>query len=94
MELPKRLLGNRIIVRPDPPSEKSVGGIIIPVTAQGQLEEGTVVAVAADVEELLRPGERVLYPRNGGVEKEIDAVKYKFLTGPTIKEVGDIWAVL
>jgi co-chaperonin GroES (HSP10) len=95
MALPTRLLGNRIIVRPNEAEEAmTAGGIIIPGSVRSQLEEGIVIDVAKEVEELLKPGEKVLYPRNGGVEKEYDGVKYKFLIGPTLKEAGDIWAVV
>lgn len=88
------LLGHKILVQPDKLKEQNIRGIIIPESVQSQLEEGMVVKVAKAVEELLQPGEKVLYPRNAGVEKEFDGVKYKFLNGPTLREQGDIWAIV
>jgi chaperonin GroES len=87
-------VGNKMLVLPDPPQERTERGIIIPITAQGQLEEGTVVLVSQDVSILITEGERVLYPRGSGTEREFDGVKYKFLNGPTLKDQGDIWAVI
>lgn len=87
-------VGNKIIVRPDPPQEKNIRGIIIPVSANSQLEEATVIKVSQDVSILLSPGDRILYPRGIGVEQEYNGIKYKFLNGPTLKDVGDVWAIL
>ena len=87
-------VGNKIIVRPDPLQEKNIRGIIIPVSANSQLEEATVIKVSQDVSILLSPGDRILYARNAGVEQEYNGVKYKFLNGPTLKDVGDVWAII
>ncbi len=87
-------VGNKIIVRPDPLKETTIGGIIIPQSVNSQLEEATVIRVSEDVKILLQPGERILYPRTAGVEQEYNGIKYKFLNGPTLKEVGDVWAIL
>lgn len=89
-----RPIGNKILVRPDPIKETTIRGIIIPQSVNSQLEEATVILVSDDVAILLKEGERVLYPRAAGVEQEYDGIKYKFLTGPTSREVGDIWAIL
>jgi len=87
-------LGCKIVVQPDPLKEKNIRGIIIPESVQSPLEEGTVILVAKDVEPLLKIGEKILYPRNAGVEKEFDGVKYKILNGPTPREQGDVWAIV
>lgn len=87
-------VGNKIIVRPDPLKETNIRGIIIPVSANSQLEEATVIKVSQDVSILLSPGDRILYPRNAGVEQEYGGVKYKFLNGPTLKDIGDVWAII
>lgn len=89
-----RPLGSKIIVQPDPVEEKTIRGIIIPMNAQSPLEQGTVILVSEDVKILLKPGERILYPRGAGVEKEFDGVKYKILNGPTPREQGDVWAIV
>jgi|SRR5882757_8476620 len=87
-------IGNKILVQPDPIKETTIRGIIIPQSVNSQLEEATVIKVSQDVAILLKPGDRILYPSGSGVEQEYDGVKYKFLTGPTSKEVGDVWAIL
>jgi co-chaperonin GroES (HSP10) len=89
-----RPLGSKIIVLPDPIKETTIRGIIIPESVQSPLEEGAVILVSKDVQELLQPGEKILYPRNAGVEKEIDGVKYKIINGPTLKDQGDVWAIV
>jgi co-chaperonin GroES (HSP10) len=88
-------VGGKMLVLPDEAKERmSSGGIFIPQTATSQLEEATVVLVSANVSEFISEGERVLYPKGSGVDREIDGVKYKFLTGPTATEQGDIWAII
>lgn len=87
-------VGNKIIVRPDPLKETNIRGIIIPVSANSQLEEATVIKVSQDVSILLSPGDRILYARHSGVEQEYNGIKYKFLNGPTLKDIGDVWAII
>lgn len=87
-------LGSKIIVKPDPIKETTIRGIIIPESVQSQLEEGEVILVSDNVVPLLQNGEKILYPRNAGVEKEIQGVKYKILNGPTPKDQGDVWAIV
>ncbi len=87
-------VGNKIIVRPDPLKETTIRGIIIPQSVNSQLEEATVIRVSENVAVLLQEGERILYPRSAGVEQEYNGIKYKFLNGPTLRDVGDVWAIL
>jgi|SRR5580692_980334 chaperonin GroES len=87
-------VGNKMLVLPDPVKETSIRGIIIPMSANSQLEEATVILVSADVDIFIKEGERILYPRASGVEQEYDGIKYKFLNGPTIRDAGDIWAII
>lgn len=89
-----RPVGNKIIVLPDPIKETTVRGIIIPQSVNSQLEEATVIRVSTDVAILLQEGERILYPRSAGVEQEYNGKKYKFLNGPTLKDIGDVWAII
>lgn len=87
-------VGSKILVLPEPPKEYSRNGIIIPMSVNSQLEEGTVISKSEDVSIHVNVGERILYPRTAGVEREFDGIKYKFLNGPTSKDVGDVWAII
>lgn len=87
-------MGNKLIVLPDADKDVTRGGIIISSVIRSQLQEGTVIKVSADVSELVSAGDRILFPRNSGVEREYDGVMYKYINGPTLKEQGDVWAIL
>ncbi len=87
-------MGNKLIVLPDVDKDVTRNGIIISSVIRSQLQEGTVVKVSADVSALLSPGDRILFPRNAGVEREYDGISYKFINGPTLKEQGDVWAII
>ena len=94
-EKPKvKPVGSKILVLPEEPKEYSRNGIIIPMSVNSQLEEGIVISKSEDVTLWVNEGERILYPRTAGVEREFDGVKYKFLNGPTSKDVGDVWAII
>lgn len=87
-------VGTKLLVLPDKSKEGlSRGGIIIPTTANSQLEEGTVVLISEEVQ-YIKEGDRILYPRNVGVDHEFGGTLYKFLNGPTASSHGDIWAIL
>jgi len=87
-------MGNKLIVLPDEDKDVTRNGIIISSVIRSQLQEGTVIKVSSDVSELVSPGDRILFPRNAGVEREYDGISYKFINGPTLKEQGDVWAIL
>lgn len=89
-----RCVGNKILVRPEPPKERIERGIIIPLANNNPLEEGTVILVSEEVAPYVQSGERVLYPKGTGVDQEYDGVSYKFLNGPTVSVMGDIWAII
>lgn len=89
-----RTIGTKILVQPDPPRETTVRGIIIPISNANPLEEGTVILVSEEVAPYVQPGEKILYPKNTGVDQEYDGVKYKFINGPTATSFGDIWAII
>lgn len=89
-----KTIGNKILVRPDPPREMTVRGIIIPLANNNPLEEGTVILVSEEVGPYLQPGERIIYPKGSGVEQEYDGIKYRFLNGPTATTFSDVWAII
>lgn len=89
-----RCIGNKMLVRPDPPREYMERGIIIPLANNNPLEEGTVILVSEEVGLYIQPGEKVLYPKGCGVEKAYDGITYKFINGPTATTLSDIWAII
>ena len=57
-------INDRVVVKPAPAEEKTVGGIIIPDTAKEKPQRGTVVAVGAgkkDEPMTCKEGDTVLY---------------------------------
>lgn len=72
-----RVLGDRIIVRPDPPLKETAGGIVIPdVMSYDSETVGTVVAVGdgpvtakgIPLDHLVQVGDYVLFPAEVGHE--------------------------
>ena len=72
-------LGDRVLVKPAPAEEKTVGGIIIPDTAKEKPLQGKVVAVGEgkkDEPMVLKAGDTVLYGKYAGTEIEYEGEKY------------------
>ena len=72
-------LADRVVIKPAPAEEKTVGGIIIPDTAKEKPLKGTVLAVGngtKDEEMLLKAGDNVLYGKYSGTEVELEGEKY------------------
>lgn len=90
-----RPLGDRVLIEPIKPEEKTKGGIFLPDVAQGTPDRGTVVSVGSgrvDGSERIpvevTEGDVVLYSRYGGTEVEVDG---KTLT---LLRESDILAIL
>lgn len=84
-------LADRVLVKPAPAEEKTVGGIIIPDTAKEKPLQGTVLAVGngtKDEEMVLKVNDKVLYGKYSGTEVELDGEKY------LIMRQSDVLAVL
>ena len=85
-------LADRVLIKPAPAEEKTVGGIIIPDTAKKERPiEGQVLAVGQgtkDEEMVLKVGDRVLYGKYSGTEVELDGEKY------LIMRQSDVLAVM
>ncbi len=84
-------LADRVLIKPAPAEEKTVGGIIIPDTAKEKPLQGSVLAVGngtKDEEMVLKAGDTVLYGKYSGTEVELDGEKY------LIMKQGDVLAVL
>ena len=88
----KKLLGDRVLVKPLEPKEMKKGGIIIPDTAKEKSQEGKVIEVGRGkmledgkvVPLEVKKGDRVLYKEYGGTEIKIEAEKYLILEGEDI----------
>ena len=84
-------LADRVLVKPAPAEEKTIGGIIIPDTAKEKPLQGTVLAVGngtKDEEMVLKANDTVLYGKYAGTEIEFEGKKY------LIMRQSDILAVL
>ncbi len=72
-------LADRVLVKPAPAEEKTVGGIIIPDSAKEKPLKGEVIAVGngtKDEEMIVKPGDSVLYGKYAGTELELEGTTY------------------
>lgn len=89
-------LGDRVIVKPKAPEEKTKGGIILPDTAQEKPMEGEIVAVgtgriADDGKKInmeLKVGDKILYGKYSGTEVKINEDEY------LIMRESDVYAII
>ena len=84
-------LADRVLIKPAPAEEKTVGGIIIPDSAKEKPLKGEIVAVGngtKDEEMVVTPGDTVLYGKYAGTELELDGEKY------LIMRQSDVLAIL
>ena len=84
-------LADRVLVKPAPAEEKTIGGIIIPDTAKEKPLQGKVVATGngtKDEEMVVKEGDTVLYGKYAGTELEYDGKKY------LVMRQSDILAIL
>lgn len=89
-------LGDRVIVKPKAPEEKTKGGIILPDTAQEKPMEGEILAVGAGriaddgtkIAMELKKGDKVLYGKYSGTEVKINDEEY------LIMRESDVYAII
>ena len=89
-------LGDRVIVKPKAPEEKTKGGIILPDTAQEKPMEGEIVAVgngkiADDGKKIameLKVGDKILYGKYSGTEVKINDEEF------LIMRESDVYAII
>ncbi|MBQ9439473.1 MAG: co-chaperone GroES [Paludibacteraceae bacterium] len=84
-------LADRVLIKPAPAEEKTVGGIIIPDNAKEKPLKGEVLAVGhgtKDEEMVLKAGDNVLYGKYSGTEVELDGEKF------LIMRQSDVLAVI
>ncbi|KAF7837553.1 20 kDa chaperonin, chloroplastic [Senna tora] len=79
-------LGDRVLVKIKEAEEKTVGGILLPTTAQTKPQGGEVVAIGegktvgkSNVEISLKPGAQVVYSKYAGTELEFNGSKHLIL---------------
>lgn len=84
-------LADRVLVKPAPAEEKTIGGIIIPDTAKEKPLQGKVLAVGNGTKDeamVLKAGDVVLYGKYAGTEIEFEGEKY------LIMRQSDVFAIL
>lgn len=84
-------LADRVLVKPAPAEEKTIGGIIIPDSAKEKPLKGEVIAVGngtKDEEMIVAVGNHVLYGKYAGQELEWEGEKY------LIMKQSDILAIV
>ncbi|MEG1573709.1 MAG: co-chaperone GroES [Bacteroidales bacterium] len=84
-------LADRVLIKPAPAEEKTVGGIIIPDSAKEKPLQGEVAATGngtKDEEMIVKAGDNVLYGKYSGTEVEFDGIKY------IIMRQSDILAII
>ena len=77
-------LGDRIVVKPLEPEEKTKGGLVLPDTAKEKPQEGKVVSVGTGrllddgtVKSLeVKTGDRILYGKYAGTEVQLSGEEY------------------
>ena len=81
-----RPLADRVLIKPAPAEEKTVGGIIIPDSAKEKPLKGEVIAVGngtKDEEMVVKTGDNVLYGKYAGTEIELDGDKFSLCVNLT-----------
>lgn len=85
--------GTKLIVTVLPRvEEKGEGGIIIPGTANADLREGEVVAVGAQLESFISPGDIILFPEKRGCEQRINGKDYLWLDAE--QGYNEVWGLI
>lgn len=71
-----QLLGEKVLIKPDPIEEKTASGLYIPDTAKEKPQRGTVLEVGSSKDAIdLSIGDIVLYSKYAGTELEINDEK-------------------
>jgi chaperonin GroES len=74
-------IDDRVLVEPLEAESTTAGGIIIPDTAKEKPMMGKVIEVGTDedLQEIIKPGMKVLYGKYGGEDIEVDGREYKII---------------
>jgi len=76
-------LGNRILVKPDTDAAETVGGIYLPDSAKEKPQQGKVVAIGPDVENV-KKGDTVLIPKYGGSDVTIEGTDHQLFSEDSV----------
>ncbi len=68
-------LGHKVVVERTQAVDKTAGGIVIPDTAKEKPEQGKVVAVGKDVEEI-KMGDVIIFGNFAATEVKVDGKEY------------------
>ena len=79
-------LGDRVVIEPSKQLEKTESGIILPDTVQEKPQEGEVLAVGFDCENI-KKGDIVLYPKYSGTEVTHDRQNVLIMSGKEVLSV-------
>lgn len=72
--------GDRIIILPIEKKEEQVGSIIIPGTANADVQYGTVVAIGNEIAHKYNNGDKVIYQAKAGVGCMVGGVPHMWIT--------------
>ena len=81
-------VGQKLLVKPLPKQEEKFGSLVIPGTANAELEEAEIIEVSTDIESIFKKGEHILYASSAGVSQMIDKITYKWLIP------DQVWAIV
>ena len=82
-------VGDRVLVKLEKSETKSTGGIIIPDTAQEKTQQGLVIEVGDDKEEIkVKAGQKVMYDKYAGTQIKVNGEEHLIL------KMADIIAVV
>lgn len=87
----KRVLSDRVLIKPSEAESKTVSGIIIPDTAKEKPQRGVVIMCGpGKVGEPIsvQEGEEVLYAKHAGTNIEVNGVAYLMM------READLWSVV
>ena len=79
-------IGNRIIIKPLYKREKTKGGLFIPIRSQSEKQEGIVIRVSDEVDEV-KESEKVFYNYQSGGMFYYDNEKYRIIDMDQVKGV-------
>jgi co-chaperonin GroES (HSP10) len=85
---PDILLGGRIIVKPlEKQEEERDSGIIVPKTANANLEDAIVLKVDPAIEQIVNTGDTVVYPSGTGLGALLNGDPCLWL------EINQVWGI-
>lgn len=70
-----KILGTRVLIKPDPKKDKTESGLYIPERAQENSTTGTVIEVGPgtkNYEMSVKKGDRVMFGKYGGTELQVE----------------------